>query len=37
MGLVCLCATGHAAGAQAQLCHREGTVVTCDDGRRHLG
>jgi len=34
MCLVFLCATGHAAGAQAQLCHREGTVVTCDDGRR---
>ena len=33
MGLVFLCATGHAAGAQAQLCHREDTVVTCDDGR----
>jgi hypothetical protein len=34
MCLVFLCATGHTAGAQAQLCHREGTVVTCDDGRR---
>jgi hypothetical protein len=34
MGLVLLCATGQAAVAQAQLCHREGTAVSCDDGRR---
>ena len=34
MCLVFLCAMGHAAGAQAQLCHREGTAVACDDGRR---
>jgi hypothetical protein len=34
MCLVFLCATGHGSGAQAQLCHREGTAVTCNDGRR---
>jgi hypothetical protein len=34
MCLVFLCAMGDTADAQAQLCHREGTAVTCDDGRR---
>src|SRR6201997_5285208 len=36
MCLVLLCAAGQATAAQAQLCHREGTVVICDDGRRGL-
>ena len=34
MGLILLCMAGHATGAQAQPCHREGNAVTCDDGRR---
>jgi hypothetical protein len=34
MVLVMLSATGYALPAQAQLCHREGTDVTCDDGHR---
>ena len=34
MILVILTATGHPAAAQAQLCHRQGTDVSCDDGRR---
>jgi hypothetical protein len=34
MGLILLCAMGHISSAQAQLCHREGTAVSCDDGRR---
>jgi len=29
-----LFAFGHAGGALAQVCHREGSAVTCDDGRR---
>lgn len=34
MILVILAATGHATGAQAQHCHREGVDVSCDDGHR---
>jgi hypothetical protein len=29
-------ALAHAAPALAQVCHREGQVVTCDDGRRGM-
>jgi hypothetical protein len=32
--LVVLAIAGYPAGAQAQLCHRQGTDVSCDDGRR---
>ena len=31
-----LSALAYAAPAQAQRCHREGTDVTCDDGRRGI-
>ena len=34
MILAILAATGHATGAQAQHCHREGVDVSCDDGHR---
>ena len=34
MILVILAATGHATGAQARHCHREGVDVSCDDGHR---
>ena len=34
ISLLLLSATGYATGSQAQFCHREGTAVTCDDGRR---
>ena len=33
MVLAILAAAAHPAGAQAQLCHRQGTDVMCDDGR----
>jgi hypothetical protein len=36
MILAILAATGHATGAQAQHCHREGVDVSCDDGHRGL-
>jgi len=29
-----LCVSGCSGTALAQVCHREGTAVTCDDGRR---
>jgi hypothetical protein len=32
--LLCALTLGSAAPAQAQVCHREGPVVSCDDGRR---
>ncbi len=34
MILAILAAAGHATGAQAQHCHREGVDVSCDDGHR---
>ena len=34
--LVLATAVGQAAHAQAQVCQREGTAVTCDDGRHGL-
>ena len=32
--LILLGVLGFPAGARAQLCHRDGTAVACDDGRR---
>jgi hypothetical protein len=32
--LMCAITLGRAGPALAQVCHREGPVVTCDDGRR---
>ena len=34
MFAICLCVLGHSGSALAQVCHREGSAVTCDDGRR---
>jgi hypothetical protein len=36
MVLMILSAMGYAAPTQAQLCHREGSDVTCDDGHRGI-
>ena len=36
MLLVFLLAMGDLSGAQAQLCQREGSAVSCDDGRRGI-
>jgi hypothetical protein len=33
-GLLSAITMGHAGPALAQVCHREGSAVTCDDGRR---
>jgi hypothetical protein len=34
MFAIVLSAFGHAGSALAQVCHREGSAVACDDGRR---
>jgi len=34
LSLMLLIALGQAASAQQLVCHREGTAVSCDDGRR---
>ncbi|HLX15508.1 MAG TPA: hypothetical protein VKS24_09910 [Bradyrhizobium sp.] len=36
MAAIFLSALGHAGSALAQICHREGSAVTCDDGRRGI-
>jgi hypothetical protein len=33
---LCVVTAGHTGTALAQACHREGDIVTCDDGRRGM-